>query len=136
MDRTDYAMIGDRIDTAGVFLDIAVDLARDAGDDEARLAIEDLRDRLSSVLGTIRKKRDSFPVPEFEYEYTFSYEYRATGTILSPYPREAIENEDLEALAMECEEQLWSGDMCPGSLGLTDWDCEDVRKVPARGVRE
>lgn len=135
MDRTDYAMIGDRIDTADAFLDLAVELARDAGDDEARLAIEDLKDRLGSVLGTIRDKRDSFPVPEFEYEYTFRYEYEATGKITSPYPREAIENDDLEALAMECEGQLWGGCACPGSLGLTDWDCDDVRKVPVREVR-
>ena len=136
MDRTDYVMIGDRIDTAEAFLDIAAELARDAGDDEIRLAIEDLEDRLNAVLGTIRDKRDSFPVPEFEYEYTFSYEYRATGTILIPYPREAIENEDLEALAMECEGQLWDRHMSPGSLRLTDWDCDDVRKVPVREVRE
>ena len=136
MDRTDYVMIGDRIDTADAYLDIAAELARDAGDDEIRLAIEDLEDRLNAVLGTIRDKRDSFPVPEFEYEYTFSYEYRATGTILIPYPREAIEDEDLEALAMECEGQLWDRHMSPGSLRLTDWDCDDVRKVPVREVRE
>ena len=136
MDRTDYVMIGDRIDTADAFLDIAAELARDAGDDEIRLAIEDLEDRLNAVLGTIRDKRDSFPVPEFEYEYTFSYEYRATGTILIPYPREAIEDGDLEALAMECEGQLWDRHMSPGSLRLTDWDCDDVRKVPVREVRE
>ena len=135
MDRTDYVMIGDRIDTADAFLDLAVELARDAGDDEARLAIEDLKDKLSNILETIRDKRDSFPVPEFEYEYTFRYEYEVTGRITSPYPREAIEDEDLEALAMECEEQLWDGDICPGSLGLTDWDCDDVRKVPVREVR-
>lgn len=135
MDRTDYVMIGDRIDTADAFLDLAVELARDAGDDEARLAIEDLKDKLSSILETIRDKRDSFPVPEFEYEYTFRYEYEVTGRITSPYPREAIEDEDLEALAMECEGQLWDGYMCPGSLGLTDWDCDDVRKVPVREVR-
>ena len=135
MDRTDYAMIVDRIYTAGAYMDLAVELARDAGDDEARLAIEDLKDRLSSVLGTIRDKRDSFPVPEFEYEYTFCYEYEVTGKITSPYPREAIGDDDLEALAMECEEQLWDGCECPGSLGLTDWDCDDVRKVPVREVR-
>lgn len=128
-------MIGDRIDTADAILDIAAELARDAGDDEIRLAIEDLEDRLNAVLGMIRDKRDSFPVPEFEYEYTFSYEYRATGTILIPYPREAIEDGDLEALAMECEGQLWDRHMSPGSLRLTDWDCDDVRKVPVREVR-
>ena len=136
MDRTDYVMIGDRIDTAEAFLDLAVELARDAGDDEARLAIEDLKDKLSSVLGTIRDKRDSFPVPEFEYEYTFRYGYEVTERITSPYPREAIEDGDLEALAMECEGQLWDRHMSPGSLRLTDWDCDDVRKVPVREVRE
>lgn len=136
MDRTDYVMIDDRLDSADDLLYCAMDCAADAGDEELRRAIEGLRDDLNRVTEMVRNKKDSFPAPEFEYEYTFHFNYRVTGKITSPYSREAIEYESLEALAMECEEKLWEGATNNPPMDMDSWDCDDVRKVPVREVRE